>query len=412
MKKAINLLVLLLLCVVTASAQKYDVKCLRGDSVAVYDLIETIHTDNTFYKKGEKVMFYLHNGEQVEGVDKFYDGGGMIHVGSSVGYAVIQKDGKKYCTLSENLIFSEDNPDSAEDKVLSSSDKLAQSFQGRIFYSIIPYLIIAFLFLCVMVLNFLATRNAAVRSIAVVAIPACVMVGTLLEIWAYRVLGTECFWWCDNSRYGFFGSLLRIVPFGFIVFYQIMSIKFYEPVILGEAFDGEVQAFDGDVKTGISVKPALISILAAVPVLIITALVFHFLGVKGTVGDVIAVVCFFLALGIGILLSLKRNVKLMKSKRLGLLLTLFAIVYILGCIVAVWGLVVVIFKLIVQILIVAFVIGCVMYAMSDATGSGGGGGSTTTYRTVYYDADNKAHDSSYACDKANEEIAKREAGKN
>ena len=77
MKKTINLLVLLLLCIVTTSAQKYDVKCLRGDSVAVYDLIETIHTDNTFYKKGEKVMFYLHNGEQVEGVDKFYDGGGI-----------------------------------------------------------------------------------------------------------------------------------------------------------------------------------------------------------------------------------------------------------------------------------------------------------------------------------------------
>ena len=403
MKRAINLLVLLLLCVVTASAQKYDVKCLRGDSVAAYDLIETIHSGNTIYQKGEKVMFYLHNGEQVEGVDKFYDSG-MIHVGNSVGYAVIQKDGKKYCTLSENLVFSEDNPDSVEDKVLTKSDELAQSFQGRIFYSIVPYIIIALLFLCVMVLNIWAMRSNKIRSIAVIAIPVCIMLGTLIEIWAYSVLGSDCFWWCDKNRYGFFGSLLRIIPFGLIVFYQIMSIKFYEPVILGEAFDGDVQ-------DGISVKPALISMLAAFPVLIVAAIVFHFLGVKGTIGDVLAVVLFFVALGVGILLSLKRNVELMKSKRLGLLLTLFAIVYILGCIVAVWGLILVIFKLIIQILIIGGIICFVLYAMPEPSGSGGGGGNVT-YRTVYYDEDNKAHDTAYACDKANEEIAKREAGKN
>ena len=47
MKKAINLLMLLLLYVVAASAQKYDVKCLRGDSVAVYDVVETIRSEET-----------------------------------------------------------------------------------------------------------------------------------------------------------------------------------------------------------------------------------------------------------------------------------------------------------------------------------------------------------------------------
>lgn len=47
MKKAINLLMLLLLYVVAASAQKYDVKCLRGDSVAVYDVVETIRSEDT-----------------------------------------------------------------------------------------------------------------------------------------------------------------------------------------------------------------------------------------------------------------------------------------------------------------------------------------------------------------------------
>lgn len=400
MKKAINLLMLLLLYVVAASAQKYDVKCLRGDSVAVYDVVETIRSEDTYYSKGEKLVFYLHDGDQVEGVEKFYDKG-VIDTGGSIGYAVILKDGKKYCTLSENLVFSKDNPEGVEDKVLTKSDELAHTIQGRIFNSIIPYIIIALLFLSVMVLNILAMRSNKIRSIAVVAIPACIMVGTLLEIWAYSVLGTNCFWWCDKNRYGFFGSLLRIIPFGLIVFYQVMSIKFYEPVILGEAFDSDVQ-------DGISVKPALISMLAALPVVIVSALIFEFLGLSGWVESLLILVSLLLALGIGVFLSLKRNIELMKSKKLGILLTLFTIVYILGCIVAVWGLVVVIFKLIIQILIVGGIICFVLYAMPEPKGGGGG---NVTYRTVYYDEDNKAHDSAYACDKANEEIAKREAGK-
>lgn len=342
MKKAINLLMLLLLYVVAASAQKYDVKCLRGDSVAVYDVVETIRSEDTYYSKGEKLVFYLHDGEQVEAVDKFYDKG-MIDTGSSIGYAVIQKDGKKYCTLSENLVFSKDNPEGVEDKVLTKSDELAHTIQGRIFYSIIPYIIIALLFLGVMVLNILAMRSNKIRSIAVIAIPVCIMLGTLLEIWAYSVLGTNCFWWCDKNRYGFFGSLLRIIPFGLIVFYQVMSIKFYEPVILGEAFDGDVQ-------DGISVKPALISMLAAFPVLIASALICDFLDLGGWVETFLILVSFLLALGIGVFLSFKRNIDLMKSKKLGILLTLFTIVYILGCIVAVWGLIVVIFKLIIVLM--------------------------------------------------------------
>ncbi len=180
-----------------------------------------------------------------------------------------------------------------------------------------------------------------------------------------------------------------------------MSIKFYEPVILGEAFDSDVQ-------DGISVKPALISMLAALPVVIVSALIFEFLGLSGWVESLLILVSLLLALGIGVFLSLKRNIELMKSKKLGILLTLFTIVYILGCIVAVWGLVVVIFKLIIQILIVGGIICFVLYAMPEPKGGGGG---NVTYRTVYYDEDNKAHDSAYACDKANEEIAKREAGK-
>ena len=139
MKKAINLLMLLLLYVVAASAQKYDVKCLRGDSVAVYDVVETIRSEDTYYSKGEKLVFYLHDGDQVEGVDKFYYKG-VIDTGGSIGYAVIQKDGKKYCTLSENLVFSKDNPEGVEDKVLTKSDELAHTIQGRIFNSIIPYI--------------------------------------------------------------------------------------------------------------------------------------------------------------------------------------------------------------------------------------------------------------------------------
>ena len=150
--------------------------------------------------------------------------------------------------------------------------------------------------------------------------------------------------------------------------------------------------------------------LAAFPVLIASALICDFLDLGGWVETFLILVSFLLALGIGVFLSFKRNIDLMKSKKLGILLTLFTIVYILGCIVAVWGLIVVIFKLIIQILIIGGILCFILYAMPELKSSGGGGGNVT-YRTVYYDEDRKAHDSAYARDKSNEEIAKREAGK-
>ena len=148
--------------------------------------------------------------------------------------------------------------------------------------------------------------------------------------------------------------------------------------------------------------------LAAFPVLIASALICEFLGLGGWIETFLILVSFLLALGIGVFLSLKRNIELMKSKKWGILLTLFTIVYILGCIVAVWGLIVVIFKLIIQILIVGGIICFILYAMPAPKGGGGG---NVTYRTVYYDEDRKMHDSAYARDKANEKIAEREAGK-
>lgn len=404
MKKTVSLMLLLLAFAITASAQKYEIECLRGDSTAVMNVKEEYKSPvegepkKLFYKTDEQVVYYLHDGDVIEPIARFDQN--AENTLERVDYAVFKKDGKKYCTNIENLVFSEDNPEGAEDKLLYKSEKVHHTFQGQLFYSLTPYIIIALLFLGVMVLNWVAAKGGKCRSFARIAIPVCVMVATLLEVWAYKTIGSDCFWWCSKARYGFFGSLLRVIPFGIIVFYQIMSIKFYEPVLFGDDFDS-------DLHDGISVKPALFSILGAFPALVVAAIVCTKLKVFGIAQDIVLTIAFLLALGIGIFISAKRNIERVNNRKLGLLLTAFTIVYILGCVVAVWGLIVVILKLIFQIICIGVVLFGAMYFMSGSgAGPSSSGGGNVTYTTKYEDMDGHMHDTRYGAEKANEEILK------
>ena len=354
MRRKIHLLLLMLLCAMSAGAQKYDVKCLHGDSAKVYEVVEKWYDSSITGKRekslgaGDNVVFYLKNGEQIDATERFRVSEALSD--SHTDYAVFRKNGKQYCVNIENIVFSKSNPSGVEDKLLSRKNHIDHSWQGRLFNSITPYIIIALLFFGVMVLNVLATKNAALKRTARIAIPACILLGTLLEVWAYRVLGTGCFWWCDKARYGFFGSLLRIIPFAIIVFYQIMSIRFYEPVLFGDDFNS-------DVHDGISVKPALISILIAFPVLIVAAIIEQKAGLNGSfLGELLLAVAFLGSLLLGLAISAKRNIERIGDRKLGLLVTFFTVAYIIGCIVAVWGLVVVVFRLIIQLLVCAAVL--------------------------------------------------------
>ena len=113
---------------------------------------------------------------------------------------VFVKDGSLYCVSKENVV-----PLSGEwknDKYVRGYEKLHNG-SGRFFMSYTLYLIIVLLFLGVMVLNGLALKLPALLRLARIGIPLFILLGSLLEVWAYMVLGTNCFWWCDKNHYGF-----------------------------------------------------------------------------------------------------------------------------------------------------------------------------------------------------------------
>lgn len=394
MKRLLLILYALISSIAVCMSQQYEVDCLRGDSTEVFNVkSERLSGQkDLYYSTTSPAGFSLYNGETVEGIGKVH-GKNSATNGFSLDYLVFKRDGKLYAVVAENMLFSERNPDGTKD-ILGKKVRMMHSAQGRFFMSYTPYIIIAVLFLGIMLLNGLAIKRRVMKRVAVVAVPLCILVGSLLEVWAYRVLGTDCFWWCDKNHYGFFGSLLRIIPFALIVFYQLMSIRFYEPLLFGDDFDP-------DIHDGVSIKPALLGILLVVPVTIAAAIIADKTALKHSGWeDFFILACFCLSLFGGIVVSAKRNIERLHSVKTGLLLTLFSLVYIVGCIVAVWGLVVVLFKLIIQV--VLFIVGALFlfkFLPADAFSSSSSGSPR-----VYYDKHGFSHTSAFDRDQANRRI--------
>ena len=297
--------------------------------------------------------------------------------GYTMSQIVFVKDGSLYCVSKENVV-----PLSGEwknDKYVRGYEKLHNG-SGRFFMSYTLYLIIGLLFLGVMVLNGLALKLPALLRLARIGIPLFILLGSLLEVWAYMVLGTNCFWWCDKNHYGFWGSLVRIVPFALIVAYQLFCIKLYEPVLFGS----ERKAHDNG---GISVKPAFISLLVTLPVIVLTVLLVYLTDIhKAFWGDWLIIASVFISVVIGFVVTWTQNSKRLSNVSLGLFVSLFSFVYAIGCIVAVWGLVVVVLKLFIQLLLVGAVIAASMFFMVSK-GHGGGGGSSM----LFYDKEGHGH---------------------
>ena len=177
-----------------------------------------------------------------------------------------------------------------------------------------------------------------------------------------------------------------------------MSIKIYEQILFGEDFNG-------DVDDGISIKPALYSILGVVPAVIVVALIQLALGLNNTIlGDIIILIGGLAALLGGVLLSAKRNSERFGSFKMGLAVTIF------GIIVAVWGLIVVVFKLIIQIIMIAVAIGFIFFVLPKDIFSSNGGGGGGASQPMWRDEDGGMHVSRGDAERANERIAERKRG--
>ena len=166
----------------------------------------------------------------------------------------------------------------------------------------------------------------------------------------------DMFWWCDYDRYGFFGSLFRVIPFMIVMVIQLYSIKLYERGLIIN--DSE---YDAESPKTISVKPAFISLAVCVPIFLVVVFTMAGLDLQGIWMDIAGIVAFLGSLGIGVVITLKRNIKAWGAAN-GLWVTIFTIVYCLGCIVAGIGLIVLIFKIIFQMLVVIgtlFILACI-----------------------------------------------------
>lgn len=287
---------------------------------------------------------------------------------NSTGYGLVAIDGRHYGISSGDLLFCDNNPEGVADTFGNTRDRVNHSFAGKLFATMTPYWIVALLFVVAILFTLLGLKAPAMRAAAVRVVPAAILLASLLEIWAAYTLGGSAFWWCSPDRYGFWGSLLRALPYVAFVAFQLYSIQLYKRILLGD-----------DAERELSLKPMAISIGACIPATIVVAVGLALLDVRGTVADVASVATFVVALAIGVWISARRNVAAL-GRGAGLAFTAFAVVYIIGAAVAIYGLVVVILRLILQILIIVGAILGVGFVMSK---NSGGGGSSVKYYDGY-----------------------------
>ena len=349
----------LLLCLLTTFtlpllAQKYIIDDNFGDSVNIFKI--TLSDPQSDEETLGEPAFKMAMGEEVE-VTRLLKG--------KKNYGAIKIDGQEYGVKSRYLLFSEENPEGTEDIFGNTRERTNHSWAGKFFATFTPYAIIALLFILAIVFMLWGFKNIAVRARALYVVPGCMIIASLLEVWAYITLGTDAFWWCSMDNYGFWGSLIRAIPFVLFVAYQLYSIKLYERLLLGK---------DSSVK--LSIKPLAISLAICIPLMLIAVFALTSMGLKSALRDILTILTFLVSLGIGVLISFRKNVKVL-GKVAGTAFTVFGIAYIIGSIVAVIGAVIMIFEIIVQILVICAAFAGLAFAMSHSGGSGGGGSTRT-----------------------------------
>ena len=339
-------------------AQKYILDDNFADSIPLHKI--EVGENHSYETLAEEVMKLPH-GEVVEVKRGLKD--------NETRYAAIEVNGKEYGVYVRHLLFSDENPEGVEDIFGNTHEHVNHTWQGKLFATFTPYVVMALLFLAAIIFMVIGMMSKVVRKISLIVVPACIVVASVLEIWAYNVLGSDAFWWCSYDRYGFWGSLLRAIPFVVFVAFQLYSIKGYERLLL----DGR-----NDVK--LSIKPAAISLAICIPVTIVAIVCMTLMGYEGVVRDVVSLAALLLSFGIGVAISLRKNTKIL-GKFLGLLFTIFSLVYIVASIIAIIGIIIVALDLIFQILmIVAGILG-VAFAAGTSGGSSGGGGNSNAWRS-------------------------------
>ncbi len=292
-------------------------------------------------------------------------------------YAVIVKDGNTYCMFKKYLILSEDNPEGTVDVLGADRDMSNHKWAAKFFATFTPYLFVILLLLVAIIIP-------SLKRPALYVLPAAMLLVSAIEMAAWLVMGSNTFWWCDPDRYGFFGSLLRVVPFVVLVACQLFSVLLYKNLLEEYVKEGQRLSF----------MPLLISVGATIPVVIVVAIILAVCGLN-SIRDGVCIAAFLITLIVGIAYSSYRNVKAL-GKSLGGLFSIFLIVYAIGAVIAIYGL-----------MVLGAIVGC-FFALSLLGSSNGGGGSSSSSSRIYYDNAGNGHYFSGDRDRANERIRERQ----
>lgn len=219
---------------------------------------------------------------------------------------------------------------------------------AHLYTTYVPVMALLVLLFATIVLNILQEKIKSLRRLALIVMPICMALVALIEIAGYWLIGSDFFWWADRDRYGFWGSLVRLIPMLIALAYQILSFKFFENVLFGCEDDIEM--------TRLSFIPAVVGLLACFPVVIVYFFVVQlWLGWSGLLCDIIGGTLFLLTLLGGMFIAYRRNTELLDRKS-ALAATLFTVVYVIGVLIAIWGVILLIFKLLFEV--IAFALFC------------------------------------------------------
>ena len=327
--RALMMMFMLALLPLGTHARQFVVDQPLSDSVRCE---EVVRNDTAWTTKGGNAHIYLRNGEVIDSCGSIYKS------------SIVFRHGSKYYYLSRHsLLWSRTNADYLSDP-MTFKQHLVHSSVGR-FYSTLwaCWTVIGLFAVVVIMLICCRFRSPAIAQALQVVMPFSLFAVAVIEALGYWVMGSDAFWWCSSERYGFFGVVLRLIPFVFVVGFQVFSIGMYDWVLF---------------------LPIMIGLI------IVAELVFSHTPLWAE--WVIALFSIGILLyGIGKTLMLNiRETNVWK----GTLLTVFVIVYIIGCIVVTVSLVMVVLKVIFQLL-------CALFLLSILLG--GSAGNNKIYKDRY-----------------------------
>lgn len=331
MKNILRTIILSIFVLVSfgVSAQQYVVDPFMVDSVPVSELMPNNVPGKPNNVPG-KEAFKIAKGDTVQILGKLKD---------FPASGIVKIDGKKYAIRVKACLQFID-----EEGVEDPWDTLSADWRtpkGRLYSTLTPYLWIIYLVGGAIVLMLLSLWLKFLKPVALLLVPLAIGYACYLEISAWLALGADMFWWCDNDYYGFWGSVLRLIPFLFVLTVQLGSFLLYDQLLTEKKED--YSATGGLVPMGIS-------FLIVIPILLIVLLILAIFHVSKDVQNITGTCIAIVTIGIGSISTFTLNIKGLGFFK-GIWTTMFSAIYIVGAMIAVLGLVIALWHLFVEMVV-------------------------------------------------------------